>query len=194
MFSWWLYQSLEVKIANQCAPVLAGVKPSNMLVLENKYIRDVVHKLEGTGVSWRCLYAGKEKNIWLLYRKADLEKIVYQEAALTFLSELGYSEDSLERMLDRFGRRFREYRNDKNIAFPHEMGVFLGYPMEDVMGFIENEGRNYLYCGYWKVYGNVEKCKGLFQIYSEVKEVFVQEASKGKNLWQITREWQYMTA
>ena len=52
MLTWWYHEPLEVKIANQCAPVLAGVKPSNMLVLENKHIRDVVRVLEGTGLSW----------------------------------------------------------------------------------------------------------------------------------------------
>ena len=142
MLTWWYHEPLEVKIANQCAPVLAGVKPSNMLVLENKHIRDVVRVLEGTGLSWRCLYAGE----------------------------------------------------DKNLPFPHEMGVFLGYPMADVKGFIKYEGKNYLYCGYWKVYENVEERKELFRTYEEIRKVFVEEARKGKNLWQITMEWQYVSA
>lgn len=194
MMTWWWHQPLEVKIANQCAPVLAGVKPSNMLVLENKHLRNVVRALEGTGLSWRCLYAGSEKNIWLLYRKEALEEIVLGEEQMEFLKEFGYTEDTLDRLLVRFGQRFRQYRNDKNLAFPHEMGVFLGYPMADVKGFIKHEGRNYLYCGYWKVYENIEETKELFKTYEEVRQVFVQEASKGKNLWQITMEWQCMTA
>lgn len=194
MMTWWWHQPLEVKIANQCAPVLAGVKPSNMLVLENKHLRNVVRALEGTGLSWCCLYAGSEKNIWLLYRKEALEEIVLGEEQMEFLKEFGYTEDTLDRLLVRFGQRFRQYRNDKNLAFPHEMGVFLGYPMADVKGFIKHEGRNYLYCGYWKVYENIEETKELFKTYEEVRQVFVQEASKGKNLWQITMEWQCMTA
>ncbi len=32
--------------------------------------------------------------------------------------------------------------------FPHEMGLLLGYPVEDVVGFMENNGKNYLYSGY----------------------------------------------
>ena len=99
MLTWWWHQPLEVKIAGQCAPVLAGVKPSNMLVLENKHIRDVVRTLEGTGLSWRCLYAGDEKNIWLLYRKAALEEIVFREEERMFLAENGYEEDRLDQML-----------------------------------------------------------------------------------------------
>ncbi len=36
--------------------------------------------------------------------------------------------------------------------FPHEIGVFLGYPLADVIGFIQNRGKNFTACGYWKVY------------------------------------------
>ena len=194
MLTWWYHEPLEVKIANQCAPVLAGIKPSNMLVLENKHIRDVVRVLEGTGLSWRCLYAGEEKNIWLLYRKEAMEETVLGKEQMLFLREWGYEEDTLERMLIKFSQRFRQYRKDKNLPFPHEMGVFLGYPMADVKGFIKYEGKNYLYCGYWKVYENVEERKELFRTYEEIRKVFVEEARKGKNLWQITMEWQYVSA
>ena len=194
MLTWWYHEPLEVKIANQCAPVLAGVKPSNMLVLENKHIRDVVRVLEGTGLSWRCLYAGEEKNIWLLYRKEAMEETVLGKEQMLFLREWGYEEDTLERMLMKFSQRFRQYRKDKNLPFPHEMGVFLGYPMADVKGFIKYEGKNYLYCGYWKVYEIVEERKELFRTYEEIRKVFVEEARKGKNLWQITMEWQYVSA
>ena len=194
MLTWWYHEPLEVKIANQCAPVLAGVKPSNMLVLENKHIRDVVRVLEGTGLSWRCLYAGEEKNIWLLYRKEAMEEIVGGKEQMLFLKEWGYKEDTLERMLIKFSQLFRQYRKDKNLPFPHEMCVFLGYPMADVKGFIKYEGKNYLYCGYWKVYENVEERKELFRTYEEIRKVFVEEARKGKNLWQITVEWQYVSA
>lgn len=194
MLTWWYHEPLEVKIANQCAPVLAGVKPSNMLVLENKHIRDVVRVLEGTGLSWRCLYAGEEKNIWLLYRKEAMEETVLGKEQMLFLREWGYEEDTLEKMLMKFSQRFRQYRKDRNLPFPHEMGVFLGYPMADVKGFIKYEGKNYLYCGYWKVYENVEDRKELFRTYEEIRKVFVEEARKGKNLWQITMEWQYVSA
>lgn len=38
--------------------------------------------------------------------------------------------------------------------FPHEIGVFLGYPLGDVVGFIENRGKNFTCCGCWKSYGD----------------------------------------
>lgn len=48
--------------------------------------------------------------------------------------------------------------------FPHEIGLFLGYPLCDVRGFIEDaRGGVCLGCGYWKVYGEVEEREKLFK-------------------------------
>lgn len=61
------------------------------------------------------------------------------------------------------------------MKFPHEIGVFLGYPLQDVKGFIENNGRNSKYTGLWKVYGDkaasirmFEKYRKCFSVYSDL--------------------------
>lgn len=42
-------------------------------------------------------------------------------------------------------------------------GGVLGYPLEDVKGFIDNKGKNCESCGVWKVYCNrEEKVRGMF--------------------------------
>ena len=46
--------------------------------------------------------------------------------------------------------------------FPHEIGVFLGYPLSDVVGFIENSGRNFTCCGCWKAYGDPQAAQRHF--------------------------------
>ena len=66
--------------------------------------------------------------------------------------------------MDRLSERMRA-----NNGFPHEIGVFLGYPPEDVMGFVRNKGKNYKYNGYWKVYGDVEQCKRRFAAYDSCR-------------------------
>ena len=38
--------------------------------------------------------------------------------------------------------------------FPHEIGLFLSYPPEDVQGFIDNRAHNYKRICAWKVYGD----------------------------------------
>ena len=74
---------------------------------------------------------------------------------------------------------------EQKAEFPHEMGLLLGYPVEDVEGFVVNRGQNYLYCGYWKVYGHVEEKKALFEKYEEARKTLVQFLAKGMNVCEM---------
>ena len=47
-------------------------------------------------------------------------------------------------------------------GFPHEIGLFLGYPLADVEGFIRNKGQGYACCGLWKSYGDPGKARRYF--------------------------------
>lgn len=47
--------------------------------------------------------------------------------------------------------------------FPHEIGLFLGYPAEDVKGFIENKAACSKCSGCWKVYGDEQAARILFK-------------------------------
>lgn len=49
-------------------------------------------------------------------------------------------------------------------------------------GFIENKGHNYLYAGYWKVYGHVEEKKALFNRYEEARKVLIQLLASGRSV------------
>ena len=70
-------------------------------------------------------------------------------------------------------------------GFPHEIGVFLGYPVEDVEGYMQNDGKNFLLVGYWKVYGEKEQALRLFASYDEAREQTVREVLAGKELVQL---------
>ena len=43
------------------------------------------------------------------------------------------------------------------------MGIFLGYPIEDVIGYLKNNGKNSICVGYWKVYKDKEEKQKLFK-------------------------------
>lgn len=59
--------------------------------------------------------------------------------------------------------------------FPHEIGLFLGYPVEDVKGFIENKASCAKCVGYWKVYGDEEKAQKLFNQYKKCTGVYKKQ-------------------
>ena len=64
-------------------------------------------------------------------------------------------------------------------GFPHEIGLFLGYPPEDVRGFIENETRNYKFTGYWKVYGDEERSRALFDKFERCTRCYLASWARG---------------
>ena len=114
--------------------------------------------LNGTGICYRALTFCRDKYLVLLYRPAQLKTYLKQPEVKTFLADYGYEENSLEKVLERLSLRVREHSKNE-IEFPHEIGIFLNYPLEDVRGFIEHKGQDSLFCGYWKVYHDPEKAK-----------------------------------
>ena len=74
---------------------------------------------------------------------------------MTFLKAYGYHDRmSIMEMLEHL-----RYRMEASINFPHEIGVFLGYPLKDVKYFISRRGNGYHMCGEWKVYHDVVDAK-----------------------------------
>ncbi len=107
-----------------------------------------------------------------------------QEQVKRMLHKLGYQDTSLEAVLPVFRMRYRRYMQERR-DFPHEMGLLLGYPVEDVRGFIEHQGRDYLCTGYWKVYENLEQKQQLFQRFEYAKENLVLLLSYGVGMADI---------
>ena len=73
-------------------------------------------------------------------------------------------------------------RLSENEEFPHEIGLFLGYPPEDVEGFIIHRGRDSKYTGTWKVYGNVDKAKRIFDRYRRCTKAYLEANRRGISL------------
>lgn len=174
-------------IANQCAPVLMDVKPSNLLILTREEEKEFLQMEVFSGISCLCLYAGEKKSTWLLYRKDRLEAELFWPQTRDFLKSYGYrsDRDSAEAMLQRLQERFAGYKEGV-LEFPHELGVFLGYPLCDVKGFIEHQGKNYLCSGYWKVYENETRAKMTFKLYETVRDTVLQMINAGRDLYEIS--------
>ena len=91
-----------------------------------------------------------EKDVYKrqLYRPAALQRDLDSDAAAKLLAGAGYPCGSCGGCVAALVRRMRS-----SAEFPHEVGLFLSYPPEDVKGFIENRAANAKCTGVWKVYG-----------------------------------------
>ena len=174
-------------IANQCAPVLADVKPSNLLILTSEEEEVFLQMEELPHISSLCLYEGKNKSTWLLYRRDRLESALVWPQTGEFLEQYGYRmvRESLDEKLLRLQHRFAEYKEGRQ-PFPHEMGVFLGYPLGDVIGFIKNAGQNCKCVGCWKVYCNECEAIKAFARFKKCTSVYVRLWNQGRTVRQLT--------
>ncbi len=93
-----------------------------------------------------------------------------------FLNKLGYDLTlTLEENLDILVYRYEKYH------CPHELGLFLGIPFEDVKDFMECTTKKCLLCGYWKVYNNSDEAKMIFNQYDEVKHYTIKNMLEGNS-------------
>lgn len=161
--------SIDTQLALQCAPLIAGLKVSNLLIVPRGSEGIVRSILQSSGIScYRLLICGKRET-YLLFRKEQLGPMLMKEAVGRVLTKAGYERHSLEYILMELGRRYQAYMNQFR-AFPHEMGLILGYPVEDVEGFVQNDGKNFLCAGYWKVYANEGEKKKLFRQFDAARD------------------------
>ncbi len=65
------------------------------------------------------------------------------------------------------------------------MGLFLSYPPEDVKGFIDHRANDFKCAGRWKVYGDEEKARSLFEKYRKCTEIYCTLWQSGLKLEQL---------
>lgn len=114
------------------------------------------------------------------------------EAVREFLQREGYAlpEDAsdCDGMLRQLSRRLC-----CEADFPHEIGVFLGYPLTDVVGFIENQGRNFTCCGCWKAYGDPDAAARHFAQLNKCTRVYLRLFHEGTPfsvlLWRLDKSF-----
>ena len=177
-------KSLQVQLILQCAPFLKGIKIACILNITEENSRELYEILEGTGIKFKILTRNHGKCLVLLYRRESFYRYLKRTDVREFLGSCGYEDVEPEKMLERLSKRVCQY-SDGEICFPHEIGAFLDYPIDDVKCFIEKDGKDSLFSGYWKVYNNPGRAKMIFWAYDKAKTSAVNEYLIGKNIRDI---------
>lgn len=184
---------IRKQAAFHCAQVLAGMKASNIFIMTEGNGEDLRYVLAGTGVEYRKLCGGSGRSVYLLYRRERAERILADPAVKGFFHSFGYGSLEIEGVLSRLAERYKAYAGGSG-EFPHEIGLILEYPLCDVKGFIEHKGKDFLFSGYWKVYGNPEETRKLFAAYTAIQKKVVAEVERGLMFWQISSAFLKQTA
>ena len=178
----------EELLARQCAPTFIGLKAASLVAFQKNRFDDFDAQLADYepcfachGVSIFRLLDEESRVLVLFYRADALDRLLRRRAARMLLRRYGYRpSDSLSTMLDRLRQRVQS-----GAGFPHEIGLFLGYPPHDVRGFIEHTGRGVLCGGFWKVYADEDASKALFKRYADCTARFCARLASGVPMAEI---------
>jgi len=176
-------RTFEAVLVRQCAPTLAGMKPGSIFCFNHSPLEVSRQKvcqwnkqLAPFGLTVQILLERPSSSsvIVFVYRHNRLEQMLSDDAYQSFLAEAGYEMTNLDGLLGQLAYRLRTQPE-----FPHEIGVFLGYPLRDVIGFIENHGRNFTCCGFWKSYGDPAEMQVCFACYRRCIQTYVAMFEQG---------------
>ena len=177
----------EEILIRQGAPTLAGIKTGSLFPCpcENREalltdIRQLNRRLSPKGPCLLPLRSLLGQALLYLYRPAELRRDLQDALASELLRQAGYANESGARCVAQLIRRFRE-----SGEFPHEVGLFLSYPPEDVKGFIDHRANGFKCAGLWKVYGDEAKAQALFAKFKKCTEIYCALWQTGSKLEQL---------
>ncbi len=176
---------VELQLALQCAPLITGLKISNLLTISSDGFC-LVEEDHLKEVLFPCIryWKRKKKQSYCCIKRNGWRKYLRMPQVKKLLREAGYESDRLEDILPVFCDRYETY-TERGKPFPHELGLLLGYPPEDVEGFIRHQGKNSLCTGYWKVYADKEGKQRLFEKYEYARENLIQLLHYGLKMTEI---------
>ena len=157
-------RSFACDLATLCAPTLAGLKPASLFRYQPAPGQDAAGAV-----------------LVYVYRPARVARLLAAPHMLDFLAGEGYTPGTADELLDQLAERLC-CEGD----FPHEIGVFLGYPLADVIGFIQNRGKNFTACGYWKVYTDPTAAQAEFDRYKKCERIYARCYYNGTPIRRLT--------
>lgn len=178
----------EEMILRHCSPTLARIKTANLFscsVKSNEELKSFLRKFNKQfskkGLRILPLKYKDGRALIYVYRPNMLLSDFEHQYANKTLTDLGYCTKSPNKCIGRLIKRMEEC-----VDFPHEIGFFLGYPAEDVHGFIEKGPRQCKCTGCWKVYSDEDRAKKLFEKYKKCSSIYALKWADGYSLDRLT--------
>ncbi|MBR6424600.1 MAG: DUF3793 family protein [Oscillospiraceae bacterium] len=171
----------ERELIHQGAPTLAGLKTGSLfscacdswpLLLQE--VRSWNRRLNHKGMMLLPLRKNGDRALLYLFRPQALAKDLAMPELAAFLRQAGYSDLRPSACLIELRSRLQTAG-----TFPHEIGLFLSYPIEDVKGFITHRGQNYKCSGCWKVYGDTNAAKRRFRQFQMCTDAYLRRYDRG---------------
>lgn len=201
----------ERRIVHWCAPTLAGAKPANLFtfVFEDgpacrscpadgcreltrrafsQALKACRERLKPAGIGIDALTVRRGGALLFVYRKDLLKQRLQEPEVAAFLMERGYNPFDGRGCISEISHRIR--RMDRGVlpqgyaAFPHEIGLLLGYPYRDVVAFMDNRAGG-VRAGAWMAYGDIEEARACASRYRRCRYLCEELDRRGTPLEQL---------
>lgn len=178
---------LSNKVIRYCSPTLAGLKSGNMFSMPCKNFKDLLcdirqlnRRLDAKGVKIIPLRHSNERCLLYVFRPSALIGDLADEQARQILRDSGYKSCKPSECIGRLLKRVKFSEE-----FPHEIGLFLGYPPEDVRGYMMDGGRCPKCTGCWQVYGDESSALAKFEMFRCCTRIFCRMAAMGLSIEEL---------
>ena len=173
--------AFEEAVIRHCAATLAGHKCGSLFCSAQCTEADIQEAnalMNPKGVRVESLKSCGCGTLVYVYRPAALNARLNEREIRTFLNSCGYDgeTDCISHLKSRIQLE----------SFPHEIGVFLDYPLEDVIAFIENKGEHCPLVGCWKAYTDPESALKTFALYRKCRDVYLRCFARGIGVNRLT--------
>lgn len=179
---------IEKYLINQCSPTLASLKTGSLFTVTScdinlikKEIGYWNEKLKNKLLNLILLKYKDGSALVYLYRKNMLKEDLEKSGVARFMKRNGYDDINVDNAIN-----VLEKKLSADEKFPHEIGLFLGYPLGDVIGFIKNSGKKFKRAGCWKVYCNECEAVKTFNKFKKCKDIYMRLWREGKSIVQLT--------
>jgi len=160
------FQEVLIRVS----PTILGVKPAEILNVKLGSLDKCRRCFQGLDdikfIEIRDFPKLSRRQLFF-YHKICLEEVLKQKANQSFLQQLGYPFSfNMEVYLDVIIAKLR------SCIFPHEIGVFLGYPLKDVLGYMGLASLKLVGVRGWKYYGNTNLSLLQYKKFCKAREIF----------------------
>lgn len=185
---------IDQAVIHYASPALCGIKPANLLSLSAVEFEDGLSVIErfneeflGEEKIIKPIPVSENRVLIFIYNKRILESMISSGSGKKYLEEKNYPvERGIQAVLESL---FEKLSSERSRNFPHEVGFFLGYPVEDVILFEKNSGCGCKFTGSWKVYGDVKESSRIMEDYRKCTEYCTNLFSSGKNFMEINKTY-----
>lgn len=173
----------EYTLGFHCGITFAGLKAASLFWVrrdQKAALRHFARCFAERDFRFLIMRERGDKALLYVFHFPSLRAILENGENRSFLHGCGYAYSDAEDALRELRRRLSACGQ-----FPHEIGIFLGYPLEDVIGFMRDPCGGVCLSGYWKVYADPQGKAKIFERYRRCSRCICRKLTEGTPLTAI---------